>query len=162
MQRIADEAGVARSTFYVHFADKTALLLRFAETTSASIFATADAWAAAATPTLDGLRRTLAAILADYRAHAPAYAALAEVAAYDPEVAAYWSARVEGFSAVVRERIDAQRGDAGGDGPLHTRTATRWMAWGLERVIGLQSQQEPAGDAAFVDELAAALWATLR
>lgn len=165
VQRIADEAGVARSTFYVHFADKTELLLRFEETTTRTIFDAAEAWSEQSELTVEGLRDAVAAMLASYRDHAWAYAALAEVAAYDPEVAAAWSARVESFAEAFRQRIDGLRaGTTARDaGPLGTPTATRWIAWGVERVISQQAQREDrSADAQFVDELAAAIWAVIQ
>lgn len=165
VQRIADEAGVARSTFYVHFADKTELLLRFEETTTRTIFDAADAWAGQRGLTLESLRDTVATMLETYREHAHAYAALAEVAAYDPEVAAFWAQRVEEFAGSLRRRLRETKfgdRDPGELTPLESDTATRWIAWGVERVIGQQAQRaDRSGDARFVDELAAALWTVI-
>lgn len=164
VQRIAEEAGVARSTFYVHFADKTELLMRFEERATRSVFDAADTWSKEPALTIEGLRSTIAGIVASYRDHASAYAALAEVAAYDPEVAAVWADRIEGFAQALRQRLDAARPDAGtrAPGPFDSETATRWMAWGIERVIGQQAQRETAGDEQFVDELAAVIWAVIQ
>ena len=156
---------MARSTFYVHFADKTELLLRFEESTTRTSFDAVDAWSQQSELTVDGLRETVAAMLASYREHAWAYAALAEVAAYDPEVAASWSARVEHFAETFRERINALRPGTSErvPGPLDSPTATRWIAWGIERVIGQQALRvDRSGDDEFVDELAAAIWAVIQ
>ncbi len=109
VQRIADEAQIARSTFYVHFPDKSTLLMRLTESATRDMFPRPEEWVDGADASgLESLTRTTARMLGHYRSHADALAALAEVAAYDAEVAAFWRERVDRFADVLRERLEAR------------------------------------------------------
>src|SRR5207244_13625259 len=44
VERIAGAAGIARSTFYVHFVDKADLLIRLATRATDELFAASDEW----------------------------------------------------------------------------------------------------------------------
>lgn len=84
VQRIADEANIARSTFYLSFRDKTDVLTRLIGSLKDEVFAAGQGWR------IDGPhggRDGLAAIfirqLAYYRERAPLVNAVNEVIAYD-------------------------------------------------------------------------------
>jgi AcrR family transcriptional regulator len=112
IQRIADEAGVARSSFYLHFADKTDLLIRLGESSTEELFGVAERWLAeGADATPDSLRRAVAEVIEQRRRHAGALAALDEVAAYDDGVASFWKTRIERFAALVERRLVEARDD---------------------------------------------------
>jgi AcrR family transcriptional regulator len=96
VQRIAAAAGVARSSFYVSFRDKTELLIRLAGSLKQQIFDLAKDWR----PTgpdggLDGLTAVYLAMIAFYHQHAQLLAAITEVAAYDSTVAAFWTGQLD-------------------------------------------------------------------
>ncbi len=162
VQRIADEAGIARSTFYLYFPDKSALLMRVAETATARLFATAEAWVADGFADRPALERALGDIVGQQREHAPLLAALTEVAGYDEAVAAFWRDRVNGFAGLLSERIaDGQRAGTIAAG-LDPDTAAAWMAWGVERLAAQHVASEPpSSDARLAGGLARAIWATL-
>src|SRR5689334_20050607 len=79
IQHISAEAGVARSTFYAHFKDKTALLMRLVDTFVDTSFGVASSWEPEEGP--DGLAATFLQVVAAYREHTAVLQAVAEVAA---------------------------------------------------------------------------------
>jgi AcrR family transcriptional regulator len=159
VQRIAGEAGIARTTFYGHFPDKPTLLVRMTEAVSPDLFSTAEAWVR------DGggresLTDTVAGLVAAYRRHAPLLRALVEVAGYEPQVEAYWHTRIEVFADSLRARLERDRG--GSTSPEIAYTASL-IAWGAERSIAVHvADQPPTADAAFTDGIASAVWAAMR
>ncbi len=159
VQRIAEAAGIARTTFYGHFADKPTLLIRMTEAVSPDLFSTAEAWVAEGGGR-ESLTETVAGLVAAYRRHAPLLRALVEVAGYEPQVQAYWHARIELFADSLRARLERDR--EGSASPSNPYIASL-IAWGTERSIAVQvADRPPAEDAAFADGIASAIWATMR
>ena len=162
VQRIADEAGIARSTFYLYFPDKSALLVQVTESATAELFASAQDWLADGFADLAALEHTLLEVIGQLRAHAEVYAALVEVAGYDEEVAAFWRARVAGFSDVLRARIEEGQRAGTIAAALDPAITAEWIAWGTERLIAQHTAIHPASeDARLARGLATATWATL-
>jgi len=159
VQRIADEAQIARSTFYVHFPDKAALLMRLTESATRDPEEWVDGAGAGG---LEALTRTTARMLAHYRSHADALAALAEVAAYDAEVAAFWRARVDRFAEVLRERLEADRLAGRLPADLDCGVTARLIAWGAERVVSEHiASDDGSGDERLAESLARVMWAAM-
>ncbi|EHN11609.1 Transcriptional regulator TetR family [Patulibacter medicamentivorans] len=160
IQRIADEAGVARSSFYLHFADKTDLLIRLGESSTEELFGVAERWLAeGADATPDSLRRAVAEVIEQRRRHAGALAALDEVAAYDDGVASFWKTRIERFAALVERRLVEARDGGLLDPSVDPRTTSRWIAWGTERTVAQHVDSDPGdGDAALAETLTRAIW----
>lgn len=162
VQRIAEEAGIARSTFYMHFPDKAALLVRIAESATEDLFAAAGDWVEHGFSDLLALRSTLTRLVAQQRQHATLLAAVAELAAYDEEVAAFWRGRVGEFAQRLRLRIE--EGQAAGTiaCELDAETTAAWMAWGTERLLAQHTAaRSPSEDERLVAGLAQAIWSTL-
>ena len=67
--QIAADAGAARSTFYVHYRDKSDLLIRLTETATERLFAEAGAWVRESGGA-DELVRTTREVIREYRNHA--------------------------------------------------------------------------------------------
>ena len=78
--RIAERAGIARSSFYVHFPDKTELLMRLTASATDKLFEVAEAWVVNDEATYADLQTTAAAVLGEYRRHGALLTAFAEVA----------------------------------------------------------------------------------
>ena len=166
VQRIADEAQIARSTFYVHFPDKSALLMRLTESATGDIgdmFPRPDEWADGA----DGggpeaLTRAIARMLDHYRSHAATLAALAEVAAYDAEVAGFWRERVDRFADVLRERLERDRRAGRVPRDLDCDVTARLIAWGAERIATEHiASDDGSGDGHLAASLARTMWAAM-
>ena len=163
VERIAGAAGIARSTFHVHFADKADLLIRLASRAIDELFAASDEWwehdhSGGTGP----LAEVLAKMIAINRRHAPVMGAVAEVAAYDREVAAFWRERLDGYAAYMHERIaDEQR--AGRVAPEVDPAATAFIiVWSVERSITEHVRAAPpAADTGFADQLARSAWLTI-
>ncbi len=106
VERVLDEAQVSRSTFYVHFPDKSTLLLRVAETTLEQVTGLAASWshnAYALGP--DAAVSTMREIISFYRAHAALIRCIAEVAAYDERVRDLWRSRREALAARIADGL---------------------------------------------------------
>ncbi len=157
--RIADEAEIARSTFYVHFSDKTDLLLRLADDTTDTVFGPLTAWVRDGGQDLPALEATMIDLVAGFRDHRRMLVAFNEVAAYDAEVAAHWRARVEGFARRLAERVERDRaGRSGEDVDWHITAS--WMAWGTERTLAqhVATTTDPDGDRRLAVGVARAIW----
>ncbi len=162
VQRIAEEAGIARSTFYLYFPDKSALLIAIAESATADLFAAAGAWAQGGFTDLEMLERTVAGIMAQQRQHGAILAAVAEIAAYDEEVATFWRARVGAFIDLLRERIEEGQSTGTIATGLDPATTAAWITWGTERLIAQHVAERPAReDAELARGLSRAIWSAL-
>lgn len=157
---IADAAGIARSTFYVHFADKTALLTSLVADAVKDLFEIAGDWITEdSTDSSTRLTDTLRQFVASARARKQVLGAVIETMAYDPEVEALWNNHVDALAAHIRSRISMA--EAGGhlasdvDIDLLASIAT----WTIEKnVVRQVLAGDPAGDQKFADALARALW----
>ncbi|WP_327033149.1 helix-turn-helix domain-containing protein [Micromonospora ureilytica] len=162
VQRIAAEAGVARSTFYTHFRDKTELLMRLAGTMRESSFDRTGGWDPGGPgDPLARLTEVFADVIRIYRTYAPVLAAVSEVAAYDEAVREYWAAGLEKFVArtVDALRIEQQAGRTPGD--LDVTAASRLIVVGGDRFLAdhvSTTSADPETDAAAARALAATWW----
>jgi AcrR family transcriptional regulator len=155
VQEIADAAGVARSTFYVHFADKTELLIRLAEASMADIFAEAEAWMTGdQTGGVAELQGVCRRIISDYRAHRPLLEAVGAATAYDPEVFRWWRARLQAFIDVTAARLASEVAAGRSEPDLPVRPTAGLIVWSIERTVSMTVAVTPEADD---DELAAAL-----
>lgn len=163
IQRIAEEAGMARTTFYGHFRDKPTLLMRVTDNATQDLFADANAWVRDDASTREQLEQTVFDLIRGYREHQPLLRAVQEVAAYEPEVEGFWRATVEGFAEGVRRRLerDVKAGRIPDD--LDTRTTAFWVAWGAERTVAQHvATRPPREDRRAAAGIAAATWAAMR
>jgi len=153
VEQLCSEAGVARSTFYVHFRDKGELVTRVSERMMEQLIAAAGAWWAPGSTRADLLvaTRRLVDVTAEHR---QVLMALEETAAYDPEIRAIQEAMVERHSAPLARLIEEGKED-GSVRDVHTR----------ETVVALVSMVQGAcerlgdSDEAGLDRLAEAITA---
>jgi AcrR family transcriptional regulator len=160
VQRIAEAAGIARSSFYVSFRDKTDLLIRLAGTLKQQVFDLAKDWHPEGPGGgLDGLTAVFLDIVAFYRQHADLLAAITEVAAYDSKVAEVWGSELNRFTdrtaELIREEQTARRTPASID-PV---TAAEVMTWDGYHVIARHvANHDAERDEAVARELALIRW----
>jgi AcrR family transcriptional regulator len=158
VQRIAEEAGVARSTFYLCFQDKSDVLLRLTGTIKDELYAMGEKWR----PMEDGpeaLGEIYLRQIRHYRDRAPLMAAITEVTGYDE---AFRDAGVQSIKRFTRRIVakfrDEQRAGRLPDG-VDPAIAGQVMAWSGEQVIARQvSIGDPADDAEVARTLAETLW----
>jgi AcrR family transcriptional regulator len=160
VQRIAAKAGVARSTFYLCFQDKTDVLVRLTGTVKDELFVRSKAWR----PTgpgggPEGLAALFSDQLAYYRERGPLMAALSEVAAYDPvlrKAGVRWIGR---FAKYITSLLKEEQREGRLSPDVDTVTAGRVLAWGGEQVIARQvAIGNPKDDAQVAREMALSQW----
>ncbi len=156
VRRITSRAGLARTSFYNHFPDKTTALLALLGPATSEIFGAAAGWARDPHHDLAGLRTTTLEVIGAYRANAHLLRALGEATTYDPVASRFWRSRMEDLVDVFRRRIE----EAGGDSPL---TAAIWLAWGTERAISehVALGGDGIADEEFADGVARSVWGAM-
>ncbi|PWR10494.1 TetR/AcrR family transcriptional regulator [Micromonospora acroterricola] len=162
VQRIAAEAGVARSTFYIHFRDKSELLMRLAGTMRETSFDRIREWDPAGPgDPLESLTEVFGDVIRIYRTYAPVLAAINEVAAYDDVVREFWATGFAQFVARTEEVLRAEQRAGRTPASLDVPAATRLIVLGGDRFlahhVGL-GPADPEADAAAAGELAATWW----
>lgn len=164
MQRIAQEAGLARSTLYLAFPDKSKLLIALAEDATAGLFDTAAAWwSGADRDAHEALLTGTRAMIAGFRAQLPVLLALSEVAAYDAEVGRYWGGRVNSFVQIVTARLAEEQQRHGQVGSFDPVTTARILTWMFERSISTHCRlDDGAGDDALARDLSRIVWLTVQ
>jgi TetR/AcrR family transcriptional regulator, ethionamide resistance regulator len=162
VERLVAEAGISRSTFYVYFEDKGALLLALEAASMRGIYDGARRWidhgpGVTRTDVKAGMRE----VLERCREDAPIMRAVAETAVYDPVLREHYEAAVGDFIRRVRRLIQEGRrsGEVRDVHPQGTATALGWM---LERaslqVAPGASERELE---ALADGLADVVWGSL-
>jgi TetR/AcrR family transcriptional regulator, ethionamide resistance regulator len=158
VQRICEEAGVARSAFYKNFTDKADLLRRVVAEATADLFETACAWVAGT----GGKTSMIAAqtnTVQVWREHAPLLKAYFETAAYEPEIAALWNERLQEVVAFMRQRITAGQRDGRVSTDLDAQTVAEFIVYGFERLTARHIASAPASaDRAFARAISEIGW----
>lgn len=157
VQRIAAEAGVARSTFYLHFRDKTELLLRLTATLTSEAFALIDA----APPEVgrEGMVQAMTEVVRYYRQRRHLLAAVLEVTAYDAAARAAWEGELRSFVDRGAAWLRAEQAAGRTSPDLEPATASRVFVWGGIQVIADQVLTgDEAQDDAVAREVALLQW----
>jgi AcrR family transcriptional regulator len=160
VQRIATEAGIARSTFYLYYRDKTELLVRLAGSLKEQLFDLGEDWR----PTGPGggpdeLAALFERMIGYYRDHGAVLAAISETAAYDTVVRDYWTEEISRFAERAVARLQEER-EAGRLAPDVDPTVAGWtLAVGGAQVIARHvAGGDPSADAVIARELALSQW----
>ena len=162
---IAETAEVARSTFYVHFADKTELLIRLASETTADIFDAANEWVEGSILQVDSasgreaLLATCRRIVADYREHSAVLSAVMAAAATDSAVADYWFQRIDAFAELATIKLRKSQAAGLVDESVDARSLAQMAAWSIERTVSQTvSHSSVENDEQLAATLARGLW----
>lgn len=159
VQHIVEEAGVARSTFYMHFRDKTELVLRLVENLATTAFGTATSWDPNGNDPAGALVDVMAEVIGFYRERAHLLRAVLEVAAYDESVRELWNGQLEEFVAQGRQWLKAAQTAGEAPADLRADTNIRIMVWGGVQAIAHHiATGDPADDIAVAHEIAMVQW----
>lgn len=104
--RLAEEAGIARATFYLHFRDKSDLVQRLLARVEDEMIAAGGEWFRHAEDfDYADLRAAMQRFAGVYRAHHAVLRVAAETAAYDADIAALYARTLDRFRAETRGAV---------------------------------------------------------
>jgi AcrR family transcriptional regulator len=156
---IAQAAGVARSSFYTRFPDKTQLLRRCAEDLGTSSFGLLADWDPSSGSALQDLSAMMRAVLASYRDRAPLLRAVVEVAAYDADTRRFWDGQLEVFVRRAQELLRQEQQAGRTPQNVDVEVASRMFVHGGMQAITQQVLSgAPEHDASVAEELSAQQW----
>jgi AcrR family transcriptional regulator len=158
-QRVAAEAGVARSTLYLYFKEKNALLAPLTAALKDGSFDLMRRWTPTQPDALDHLTAALLGVIRHYRRQAHILRAVLEVAAHDAKIGQLWEDRLIPFQRLSQHWIE-QAQVAGETAPgIDPATASQVIVYGGLRVITQQALAgQPDQDPTVARELAANQW----
>lgn len=162
VERLVAEAGMARSTFYVYFEDKGALLRSIGASTLHTFYEGAKAWFEnRGEVTHADVQAAMKGLLEAFHANEVVMAAVAETAVYDPEVGEMYQESVEGFVGAVRKLIVRGQKD-GTIRDVHAAETAIALSWMIERTT---LQRGPGATPKQIESIATGLadviWGTL-
>jgi AcrR family transcriptional regulator len=162
VEQLITEAGIARSTFYVYFEDKGALMVELMDRVTQEIGSAAGDWfSLPPNATRVKLRNALAKLADAYRQHGPMLSAVIEAAAYDPRVREQYAAVMQrrfddmNESFIPQQRTGAIRKD------IKVTAVTPWLAWMFERGLYQEVGQGDELPASALDGVTSVVWQTL-
>ena len=128
------EAGVARSTFYAHFEDKSLALLELTEQLVADLEDTVSLWYRLPPgATREDLRDALAQLVEAHSRHRAILIGVAEAAAYEPRVRAGYEALMRRRTVEIENGLRAQQSQGGVRAGVDTAQVAVWIIWLIER-----------------------------
>ena len=109
VEQLAKEAGIARATFYLHFADKAELVSSLMEKLTDEVVESAGSWFAASSGITDpeDLKPALAGIIGTFRKHHAVLEAAAATSSHDETVAALHDQMMTALCEESRKAVHA-------------------------------------------------------
>lgn len=108
VEKLCQEAGIGRSTYYVYFQDKGDLIRKLSEKISAEMTEGSKSWLDVVShATREQLKLAMIETLQTYRRHQAVFTALAETASYDPEVEAAFNDLLISYTKRALQAIHA-------------------------------------------------------
>ncbi|WP_372787845.1 TetR/AcrR family transcriptional regulator [Paraconexibacter sp.] len=136
VDRLARDAGVSRSAFYLHFEDKADLLrLLYANVVEELIEAAGVWWSLPPGSTKEELLDGFRVLLDTYREHALLMQAVVEVATYDPDLRDEFDALMTRAVGEVVEHIRAGQESGSIRRGLDAQPVASCLTWMTERVL---------------------------
>ncbi|MEE4543102.1 TetR/AcrR family transcriptional regulator [Streptomyces sp. V4-01] len=160
VQRILEEAGVSRATFYAHFPGKPDVLVCLTDDLRASLLALARLWEPAGE--VEGAERFAGffeEVIKIHRAHQGVLTAVREAAAYESAVGDFYTADLEGFDETVLRTLLSEQAAGSAPADLDAVAASRIIVWGGAQAIAHHIRvDDGSGDTVFARELARIWW----
>ncbi|MGW2104119.1 TetR/AcrR family transcriptional regulator [Streptomyces olivaceoviridis] len=157
VQRILEEAGVSRATFYAHFHSKSDVLVRLTDELRESLLTLARQWDPGAGA--DRFARFFEEVIKIHRAHQGVLTAVREAASYDSAVGDFYTADLEGFDEAVLRTLLSEQAAGATPADLDAVAASRIIVWGGAQAIAHHIRvDDGSGDAVFARELARIWW----
>jgi AcrR family transcriptional regulator len=149
VDRLVSSVGVARSTFYKYFDDKSAMLQVLSAHALKHLYAAQRLWIAkGADVTRDDVRGAMRTLLDFYLEEQAVMRAVAEASVYDTTIGAAYASGVEDYARAMRRFVPAD--------------TARALAWMVERTVGqLAPGATPQRLDAIADALADVVWAAV-
>ncbi|NMO50080.1 TetR/AcrR family transcriptional regulator [Actinoplanes sp. TBRC 11911] len=159
MKQIADEAGLARSTLYLYFREKSAVLIRMGNRLGIDAYEIVNRWHPGDPSGFDGLAETLFEVIRYYRERAHILVAILEVSAYDRTVREHWNAELDRFLDLSEQWLRAEQKAGHASPDLDTLTTSRLLIYGCNQTIALHvTTGDSADDHRVAREIAANQW----
>ena len=162
VEQLITGAEIARSTFYVYFEDKGALVLELADRVTRQVGEAASAWFKLQPgATREDLRTALGEIVNEYTRHRHMLAAVAEAAAYDERVRAQYAGVMEHrFGDMSTSFRDQQlAGLIAAD--VDVEAVAPWLGWMIERGLYQLTSDSDTPAAERLDGMTTIVWQTL-
>ncbi|MGB8389991.1 TetR/AcrR family transcriptional regulator [Mycobacterium sp.] len=162
VEQLITEAEIARSTFYVYFEDKGALMVELMDRVTQEIGGAASEWfELPATAARKDLRQALSRLAQAYRQHGRMLSAVIEAAAYDPRVRDEYAAVMQRRFQDMNDSFVPQQRDGTIRADIDIPSVTPWLAWMFER--GLYQLVGDGGELpdSALEGVTAVVWQTL-
>ncbi|PQM45172.1 HTH-type transcriptional regulator EthR [Mycobacterium talmoniae] len=133
VERLVGEAGIARSTFYKYFGDKSGLLSSLVGAVQDDFLHAADAWLElTAGAAKSDYEAAFAAIFDAYRSHRVVMRCIVEQANQDPVIRDHFTGMMAAFVAAIEEhiRLGQEANAITSDHSAHDLAL--WLTWMLE------------------------------
>jgi AcrR family transcriptional regulator len=163
VDRLSNEAGISRASFYIYFEDKGHLLRRLAGQVFGDLTEGAQRWwSVAGRHDPDDVRSAMSSIIATYRRHQAVLVALNEMAAYEPVTAETYRDLLTGISGQLTRVIEDGQADGSIRPELAAITTASALTWMVERACQQNLPTEPDSyDAELAATLAEIVWGAL-
>lgn len=162
VEELAQEAGISRSTFYMHFRDKAELVRRLMKHVTRELLEAAAVWLES--PQVADrarLRAALRQVAEVYDKHRAIMLAVAETAAYDPDVAAMFRETMDRFAGDMRAALKRAQREGQADVKLTPEVADA-LVWMVERCCHqLLGVRKPAQRERMIDAFTVIVWNTM-
>ncbi|WP_280341875.1 TetR/AcrR family transcriptional regulator [Nocardia neocaledoniensis] len=136
VEQLITEAEIARSTFYMYFEDKGALLLELTDRVTVTMGQAALAWLELPPKSSRSqLRDALNRVVEAYFTHRHILAAVAEAAAYDPRVRAQYGEVMARRIEFITEHFLEQQRQGAVRPDVDVPSVTPWITWMIERCL---------------------------
>lgn len=159
VEQLANEAGIARSTFYLHFRDKGDLVQRLMTQVTRELVAAAGTWFEK--PEIAqraDLQAALRQIVEVYNQHRAVMRAVVETSAYDPNVARLFNGMMDNLVGESRRTLERIR-RSGRASPGMTAEVADVLTWMVERACyQLLGGKTPAETERMVTSLTHIAW----